>query len=151
MKVKILFSLLFSALFLFGPLGCDDNESIASVEGSWTGTKAEGQVLLYGVPTGFEEEDNTFNPILEFKQGGTVTVTQNGTPSQGTWSQDGEQLTTSLNFDTNFVDISGTYTIQTLTETTLVLYYEKDGTYEDPDTGIDIEGTLKATLTFNKN
>lgn len=151
MKVKILFSLLISALFLFGPLGCDDNEKIASVEGSWEGTKAEGQVLLYGVPTGFEEEDDTFNPILEFKQGGTVTVTQNGTPSQGTWSQDGEQLTTSLNFNTNFVDISGTYTIQTLTETTLVLYYEKDGTYEDPDTGIEIEGTLKATLTFNKN
>jgi hypothetical protein len=30
------------------------------------------------------------------------------------------------------------------------LYFEKDGTYEDPDTGIDIEGTLKATLYFDR-
>jgi hypothetical protein len=151
MKVKILFSVLFSIVLVVGPLGCDDNEKMATLEGSWQGTKAEGKVLLFGVPTGFEEEDDSFDPTLEFKQGGIVTLTQDGTPSQGTWSQEGETLTTSLNFDTNFVEISGTYTIQTLTETALVLYYESEGTFEDPDTGIDIEGTLKATLYFSKN
>lgn len=149
MKVRILFSLIFSAL-LIAPFACDDEEKMASVEGSWRGTKAEGEVLVFGVPSGFEEEDETFNPVLEFKEGGTVTLTQDGVPSSGTWSQDGETLTTSLNFNTNFVDLSGAYTIQTLTDTKLVLYYEKDGTYEDPDTGIEIEGMLKATLTFNK-
>lgn len=149
MKVRILISVLLSAL-LVAPLACDDDEKMASVEGTWQGTKAEGEVLVFGVPSGFEEEDDTFNPVLEFKQGGVVTLTQGGAPSQGTWSQDGEKLITSLNFDTNFVDLSGTYTIQTLTETKLVLYYEKDGTYEDPDTGIEIEGTLKATLSFDK-
>lgn len=149
MKVRILFSVVFSAL-LVAPFACDDEEKMASIEGSWQGAKAEGEVLVYGVPSGFEEEDEAFHPTLEFKQGGIVTLTQGGVPSEGTWSQDGEKLTTSLNFDTNFIDLSGTYTIQTLTDAKLVLYYEKDGTYQDPDTGIEIEGTLKATLTFNK-
>lgn len=149
MKVNILFSVLCSALLL-GLAGCDDEEKLASIEGSWQGTRAEGEVLVFGVPTGFEEEDVTFDPILEFKQGGTVTVTKDGTPSQGTWSQSGDKLTTSIDFNTSFVDLSGTYTIQTLTETKLILYYEKDGTYEDPDTGIEIDGTLKATLYFDK-
>ena len=146
MKVKFLFPVVFLALFA----GCDDDEKIASVEGSWQGTKAEGEVLVFGVPSGFEEEDDAFNPILEFKPGGVVTLTKDGVPTQGHWSQDGEKLTASLDFNTEFVDLSGDYTIQTLTDTKLVLYFEKDGTYEDPDTGIQIEGTLKATLYFDK-
>jgi hypothetical protein len=150
MKVRILFSIIFSAL-LAAPFACDDEEKMASIEGTWQGTKAEGEVLVYGVPSGFEEEDDAFQPTLEFKQGGIVTLTQGGVPTTGTWSQDGEKLTTSLNFDTNFIDLSGTFTIQTLTDKNLVLYYEKDGTYQDPDTAIEIEGTLKATLSFNKN
>ncbi len=149
MKVNILFSVLCSA-FLLGISGCDEEEKLASIEGSWQGTRAEGEVLVFGVPTGFEEEDVTFDPTLEFKQGGTVTVTTNGTPSSGTWSQSGDKLTTSIDFNTSFVDLSGDYTIETLTETKLILYYEKDGTYEDPDTGIEIDGTLKATLYFDK-
>ncbi len=150
MKVRILFSIVFSAL-LVAPFACDDEEKMASIEGIWHGSKAEGEVLVFGVPSGFEEEDVMFQPTLEFKQGGSATLTQGSVPTAGTWSQDGEKLTTSLNFDTNFIDLSGTYTIQTLTYTKLVLYYEKDGTYQDPDTGIEIEGTLKATLSFNKN
>jgi hypothetical protein len=149
MKFKILLLFVFTALLLT-PFGCDDDEKLASVEGAWQGTKAEGEVLVFSVPSGFEEEDEAFDPVLEFKQGGIVTLTHDGVPSQGTWFQDGETLTTSLNFDTNFVDLSGNFTIQTLTETKLVLYYEKEGTYEDPDTGIEIEGTLKATLYFDK-
>jgi hypothetical protein len=149
MTVKIIFCILFSAI-LVAPFGCDEDEKMASIEGTWEGKKAEGEVLVFGVPSGFEEEDVTFNPVLEFKQGGVVVLTDSGTPTQGTWSQEGEKLLTSLNFDTNFVDLSGSYTIQTLTETSLVLYYEKDGTYDDPDTGIAIEGTLKATLHFEK-
>ena len=147
MKEKFLSAVLLLAV----AVGCDDEEKLASIEGSWQGTKAEGTVLIFGVPSGFEQEDDAFNPVLEFKQGGVVTLTtQGGTPSQGTWSQSGEKLTTSLTFDTDFIDLSGTYTIQTLTEKKLVLYYEKDGVYEDPDTGIEIDGTLKATLYFDK-
>ena len=145
MKVKFLFYVVFFAL-----LACDDEEKMASLEGSWQGTKAEGEVLVFGVPSGFEEEDDTFNPLVEFKPGGAATMTYDGVTTQGTWSQDGEKLTTSLNFNTEFADLVGAYTIETLTETTLVLYFEKDGTYEDPDTGIDIEGTLKATLYFDR-
>jgi hypothetical protein len=150
MKVKILFTVLCSIMLLASPLGCDDQEKIATLEGLWQGTKAEGKVLLFEVPTGFEEEDVSFHPTVEFKQGGIAILLQNGTPSQGTWYQDAEHLTTSLNFDTNFVDPSGAYTIKTLTETALILYYEEEGSFKDPDTGIAIEGTLKATLSFNK-
>lgn len=150
MKIKILFSILCWALLIVFS-GCDDDdEKQASIEGSWQGTKAEGEVLIFGVPSGFEEEDDSFNPLIEFKSGGTVTITQNGTPGEGTWVKTGDQLTTSLNFNTSFIDLSGNYTITTLTETKLILYFEKDGTYEDPDTGIEIDGTLKATLYFDK-
>ena len=149
MKVNILLQFLCVCLAI-GISACDDDEKLASIEGSWQGTKAEGEVLVFGVPSGFEEEDDTFNPILEFKQGGIVTLTQDGIPTQGTWVQTGDQLTTNLNLDTDFVALPGTFTIETLTSTRLVLYFEEDGTYQDPDTGINIDGTLKATLYFNK-
>jgi hypothetical protein len=149
MKVRIFFCVIFSALIVT-PFACDDEEKMASIEGAWIGTKAEGEVLVFGVPSGFEEEDNNFDAILEFKRGGVVLLTQDGIPSSGTWSQDEERLITTLNFNTDFVDLSGTYTIQTLTTTKLVLYHEREGIYEDPDTGIAIEGTLKATLSFDK-
>jgi len=149
MKVNILLSILCFVLAA-GMSGCDDEEKLASIEGSWQGTKAEGEVLVFGVPSGFEEEDNTFNPILEFKQSGNVTLTQDAVPTEGTWSQAGDQLTTTLTFDTDFIELPGTFTIETLTASKLVLYYEKDGTYVDPDTGIEIDGTLKAMLYFDK-
>ena len=132
------------------PFGCDDDEKMASLEGSWQGTRAQGEVLVFGVPSGFDEEDNTFDPVLEFKEKGVVTVTHDGTSSDGTWSQDGEVLTMSPDLNTSFVDISGTYTIQTLTATSLVLRYEREGVYNDPDTGIEIEGSLRASLYFTK-
>src|SRR3989337_759630 len=114
MKVRILISILFSAL-LVTPFACDDDEKMASIEGAWQGTKAEGEVLVFGVPSGFEEEDDTFNPVLEFKQGGVVTLTQDSIPSQGTWSLAGDQLTTTLTFNTDFIELPGTYTVATLT------------------------------------
>jgi len=148
MKVRILFCSLFSLTLLI-PFACDE-EKLASVEGTWIGTKAEGEVLVFGVPSGFEEVDDKFSPVIEFKPGGIVTLTQNGFPNVGTWSQQGETLNTNVGFNTDFVQLSGMYTIQSLTENKLVLYYEKDGTYTDPDTGIRIEGTLKASLAFQK-
>jgi hypothetical protein len=149
MKVRVLFSVILSAL-LIAPFACDDEVKTASIEGEWKGTRAEGEVLVYGVPSGFEEVDDTFSPNLVFQPNGRVTLTNNGMSASGKWSQDGGTLTTPLNFKTNFVDVSGSYAIHTLTESRLALYYEKDGIYVDPDTGIQIEGTLKATLFFEK-
>lgn len=146
MKAKFLFSILLPVLVM----GCSEEEKFASLEGSWQGTKAEGEVLIFGVPTGFEEEDETFDPVIEFNQDGTAKIIDNGTPVEGTWSQSGNTLTTSITFDTNFIDLSGSYTIESLTDKKLVLHFEKDGTYADPDTGIEIDGTLKATLYFDK-
>jgi hypothetical protein len=146
MKVKILCLILISVALV----QCDDEEKPASIEGSWQGTNAKGEVLVFGVPSGFEEEDDTFDTVLEFKNDGTVKIIDSSTPTEGTWSQAGNTLTTSVNFDTNFIDLSGSYAIQTLTDKKLVLYYEKDGTYSDPDTSIEIDGTLKATLYFDK-
>ena len=146
MKAKFLFSILLPVMVI----GCDEEEKLAALEGSWQGTKAEGEVVIFGVPSGFEEEDETFDPVIEFKPDGSVEITDNGAPIEGTWTQAGNILTTSITFDTNFIDLAGNYTIQSLTDTKLVLYFEKDGTYADPDTGIEIEGTLKATLYFDK-
>jgi hypothetical protein len=146
MKAKFLSIILIPVL----TIGCEEEDKLASIEGSWRGTKAEGEVVIYGVPSGFEEQDESFDPILEFKTDGTVKITDDGTPAEGTWSQTGNILTTAVTFNTEFIDLSGDYTIESLTDTKLVLYYEKDGTYSDPDTGIEIEGTLKATLYFDK-
>jgi hypothetical protein len=146
MKAKFLLAILIPIVIT----SCDDEEKLAALEGSWQGTKAEGEVVIFGVPSGFEEEDDTFDPVIEFKTDGSVKVTDNGSPVEGTWSQAGNTLTTSITFETNFIDISGNYTIESLTDKKLVLFFEKDGTYADPDTSIEIDGTLKATLYFDR-
>jgi hypothetical protein len=47
--------------------------------------------------------------------------------------------------------MSGTYTIQELNASRLKLFIEKETSFEDPDTGMVFDATVKATLYFNKN
>ncbi len=129
--------------------GCDDDddEKFDSIVGSWQGTKTEFELHLEGVPTPITETDEDFAGEVEFKQDGTAVFEEDGDVVSGTWNQNGDKLTLTI---ANDDDLSGTYTIQELTSSKLRLYIEKEGTFEDPDTGINLDGTVKGTLYFNK-
>ena len=147
MNYRVLFSLVYFCVLL---TACDDEPEIISIVGKWQGTKAEAELLAFGVPIPVKETDDTFHAEAEFRDDGTVTVTQDAQTSSGMWHQDGDKLMLTITFNTDFIDLSGTYTIKELTSTKLVLFIEKDGTYTDPGSGLDIDGTVKATLYFDK-
>lgn len=125
----------------------DDEEVSRSVEGRWQGTRMEFTLEAFGVPVR-SEDDDTFNAKLDFKENGSVTIEDEGQSATGTWIQNGNKLTLSVNYTIENISLSGDYTIEELSETKLTLYAERDETYEDPDTGLEIDGTLKATLYF---
>jgi len=132
-------------------LSCkDDEKSYPSVTGKWQGTLLTAEITVFGVALPNKQTDDTFDALVEFKSDGTAVLTDNNQTSTGTWSQNNEKLTLSVTFGTEFIDLSGTYTIQEITDTKLVLYIEKDGSYTDPDTKTEIQGTVKATLNFDK-
>ena len=145
-NILSLFCLVSCALLI----GCDDEKEFASILGQWQGTKAEAEIEAFGIPLPINETDDTFDAVVEFKDDGTIILTEDAQTSTGTWEQNGDKLLLSITFSTDFIDLSGTYTIKDLTATKLTLYIEKDGTYTDPDTGIDVDGTVKATLYFDK-
>jgi len=128
----------------------DDNKSYPSVTGKWQGTLLTAEITVFGVALPNKQTDDTFNALVEFKSDGTATVTDNNQTSTGTWSQNNDKLTLSVIFGTEFVDLSGTYTIKEITDTKLTLYIEKDGSYTDPKTNVKVQGTVKATLNFDK-
>ena len=129
----------------------EDEEKPASIVGKWKGTLAEVQLKPFGLPTPVTREDDTFAAEIEFKSDGTVILLQNGQPIEGTYDVSGETLTTSLEFETDILDLTGNYTIEELTATNLVVFLEKeDETLTDPDSGFTVTGDLKATLHFER-
>lgn len=148
MKSKINAWLLLGLLVTgFNACDDDDEEVTRSVEGRWQGTRLELNLEAFEVPVR-NEDDDTFNAQMEFKANGSVTIEDEGQSATGTWVQNGNTLTLSVNYTIEDISISGDYTIEELTETNLRLYAKRDETYEDPDTGLEVDGTLKATLHF---
>jgi hypothetical protein len=149
MNPRIVTSLLFSCCLIL--VSCkDDDKTYPSVTGKWQGTLLTAEITVFGVPLPDKRTDDTFDAIVEFKADGTATVTDDNQTSTGTWSQNNDKLTLSVTFGTDFIDLSGTYTIQDITDTKLILYIEKDGSYTDPDTNVEVQGTVKATLNFDR-
>ena len=133
-------------------LSCKEEEpSFTSIVGRWKGTLAEVQVKPFGLPLPFSEEDDSFATEIEFKADGTMIVYGESQDTEGTYQVVGEKLTTDINFSTEIVELPGTGTIETLTQTTLVFYIKKDNTtITDPDSGRSISGDIKATLHFER-
>ena len=141
----------FLSLSLISLLSCkDDDKPYPSVAGKWQGTLLTAEITVFGVALPNKQTDDTFDAVVEFKSDGTAVVTDDNQTSTGTWSQTNDKLTLSVTFGTEFIDLSGTYTIQEITDTKLTLYIEKEGSYTDPDTNVEIQGTVKATLNFDK-
>ena len=129
----------------------DDAEITASIEGKWKGTLAEIRVKPLGLPIPISEDYASFDPEIEFMPAGTVVLWDDSQPKEGTYELTGEKLTINIDYTIEDVDLSGTYTIETLTENSLVFYLERKGqTLVDPDGAPTIKGRVKVTLHFRR-
>lgn len=127
----------------------DDDNGIGTVAGSWRGDKTELNIKVEGVPTPINEVDDAFEGEVEFQADGTAIYTEDSEEIEGTWVQNHNKLTLTIPSDDEF-DMSGTYTIQELSGSRLKIFIQKEGSFEDPDTGMVFDATVKATLYFNK-
>lgn len=131
---------------------CDDDDDKASIIGRWQGDKSEIKAFA-GLPIAiYDKTDENFDEIVEFKSDGTVVIQVNGTETHGTWNwaEENKKLTATIDFNNNFLDPTETYTVRELSTERLTLYLEKEGTFDDPDTGQGFSGSVKATLYFTR-
>jgi hypothetical protein len=148
---RVTFSVaILSAASFFTACDDDDDNGIGTVAGSWKGDKTELNIKVEGVPTPIDEVDDSFAGEVDFQDDGTAVYSEDGEETEGTWFQNNNKLTLTIPSDDEF-DMSGTYTIQELNGSRLRLFIEKEGSFEDPDTGMVFDATVKATLYFNKN
>ena len=153
MRKSIARSTIITGLFLLlVTLSCnEEDEPLAPIAGKWRGTMAEIKVKPFGIPIPFSREDESFDAEMEFRTDGTLIVNDGSQTRQGTWQLNGNKLVTDIDLSTEFIELSGNYTIESLTETTLIFYLEKKNhTLSDPDTGQSISGDIKAILHFTK-
>jgi hypothetical protein len=149
-RMTFVVAFLFTASF-FTACDDDDDNGFPSVAGKWAGDKTELTIKVEGVPTPVNETDESFSGRVEFKQDGTAVYSEDGEVTNGRWSQNNNKLSLSIPDESEEIDMSGEYTIQEITGAKLKLYIEKEATIEDPDTGLEFDATIKATLYFNKN
>ena len=147
-RVTFSVAILFSASF-FTACDDDDDNGVGTVAGTWRGNKTELNIKVEGVPTPINEVDDSFAGEVEFQSDGTAVYTEDGEELEGTWVQSNNKLILTIPSDDEF-DMSGTYTIQELNGSRLKLFIEKEGSFEDPDSGLVFDATVKATLYFNK-
>ena len=140
--IFILVTLLFSCR--------EEGKNFASIEGKWRGTLAEIEVKPLGLPLPFTEKDEKFSAEIEFKSDGTIALLHDKEYTPGTYQVVDDKLITDIHFSTEMIDLSGTYTIETLTQSTLVIYLKKKDTIADPDSGLAVSGDITATLHFER-
>lgn len=139
-------------LVVCGLLSCSDEEENAPLEGVWQGTSASAKFYPDGSPVAvYDETLPDFATIIEFRQDGTASVEVDGNITNGTWEYvDGnKKIVASVDLQNEFFGTSETFTIRTLTGSSLVLEYMKEGDVDIPDVGI-IEGRLELILSFTR-
>lgn len=140
---------IFLLLLVF--LSCrEDEKELASIVGKWKGNLAELEVKPFGIPIPISQKDESFATELEFTNEGTVILLNESPAVSGTYELTGDQLITDIDFNLEMIDPSDPYTVQKLTERTLIIYLEKNDTVQDPDTGKSISGDIKITLHFTR-
>lgn len=148
MKTRKISLLIFSILLVFS---CREEEKkFVSIVGKWKGTLAKVQIKPLGLPAPFGATDESFDAEIEFRSDGTLILLEKGQPVEGTYQVIEEKLITDIEFDTKIIDLSGTYTIEELTDTNLVFYLNKNDTLTNPDTGLSVSGNIKGTLYFQR-
>jgi hypothetical protein len=123
----------------------------SSIEGTWKGAGAELRVKPFGLPVPISKDYPSFNAEIEFRPDGTLALSQDEQVKEGTYELNGDRLSIEVDFKIEGYDLSGDYTIQTLTENSLVLYLERKGvTLADPDGAPTVKGQVKITLHFQR-
>jgi hypothetical protein len=141
---------LLSLLFM---VSCDDDndEISAPIDGIWSGNKAEFRLNPDGIIPPFTVNEDNFPVRLEFKSDHVLVLTdQNNQPVIGTYVLSGRKVTVDIDYEFEYIPMSGTYNIEELTTTRLRASIEKEGTYDHPDTGQRFDGKVKATLYFDR-
>jgi uncharacterized protein (TIGR03066 family) len=145
--IKLLVVLLSLAI-----VSCNEDEANApSIVGKWRGTLAEITIQPFGLPTPISRDIEDFSAEIEFLSDGKVTLMQNGQPVEGTYQLADKKLTTDVPFATGLSDISGTFTVEQLTNNTLVVFLERENqTFTDPQSGITVTGDVRSRLHFER-
>lgn len=144
-------SLVLLAPVLFS-VSCSEESEKAALTGRWQGTEATAEFQPEGSPVSvYNETVPDFNPVIEFREDGTVSVEEEGTSTSGTWAYtDGDQkVVANVDFQNEYFGASETFTIDRLTANTLILIFEKDGDFDIPDFG-NVSGKLSVTLNFDR-
>jgi hypothetical protein len=130
---------------------CKEDDVTASIVGKWQGDKSEVKALVAIVPV-YSKTDENFDDMVEFKADGTGTAVVDDSQTAGTWEwvEVNKTVRVSIDFKTDFLEQTEVYTVKELTDSKLTLFLEKDGTYQDPESGNNFSGTVRATLYFNR-
>lgn len=131
---------------------CSDEDESAPLEGVWQGTSAQAKFYPEGSPVAvYDEALPDFSPVIEFREDGTASVDVDGNITNGTWEYaDGnKKIVANVDLQNEFFGASETFTISTLTGSSLVLQYTKEGDVEIPDFGV-VEGRLELTMSFTR-
>lgn len=132
-------------------LACsEDSEITSGIGGKWQGTLAEIRVKPFGLPLPISQDDPSFETRIDFNDNGVMVVWDGSDPKEGTYKVEGNELTTDIDYSIEDISLSGTYIIETLTATLLVIHLERDETIADPDGGPSISGKIKVTLHFSR-
>jgi hypothetical protein len=150
MKTKSL--LIISLVMCLLALSCreDKHETFAPIVGVWSGNRADFKINPSGIIPGFTVPQDNFPIQLEFKNDGTVILTKDNKSTAGTYVLSGDQLTITIDYELEYINMGGTYTVETLTQSNLQAFIEKEGTFKYPDTGQEFNGKVKATLFFDR-
>ena len=133
---------------------CADDEKgdiSASVIGTWSGNKAEFKINPKGIIPPFTKTEDDFPIRLEFKNNGEVVLTdKNQTATTGTYQLNGRDLTINIDYEFEYINMSGIYLVEELTMEKFRASIEKEGTYKHHETGESFDGKVKSTLYFDR-
>lgn len=141
------------SVLLLTTFGCQEEASVikAPIEGHWQGTLAEIQVKPFGLPLPFNDDDPSFASIVEFHSDGTMIFWDDDIAREGTYTMTGDNLNIETDYTVEDISLSGTYSIQTLTETSLVIYLKKEDQVVDVEGAPAVKGDIKITLHFARS
>lgn len=133
--------------------GCEKDEAVftSSIEGKWIGTLAEIEVKPFGFPLPIKEDDPSFNIAIEFTAGGSFLVWETSQSINGTYELKGDQLNIKTDYTVDDIPLAGIYTVETLTETSLVIFLKRKNQKIDVEGAPAISGIVKITLHFQRS
>lgn len=142
-----------AAFLLFGILifSCKEESVISSgIDGKWQGTLAEVRFKPLGLPVPVNRDVPSFDTRIDFNKDGTMVVWDGADPKNGTYDLRGNDLVINIDYSIEDISLAGTYRVETLTDTQLVINITRDHTVSDPDGGPSVSGEVKVTLHFDR-